>query len=165
MGPHHFFGGDMWIFPIMMINMFAVMFIVRYLIFGRRAFRPWWQDSRMRKGRHLIFERRGFESPYHFMNMFLGEYDGKSWYAPASRQREVESRPVERSKVKEHLASPTIQAHLDRARTYKEQINNLTKSTSHQKVHARLQDLVTQVDEWVKAIEDIAKRVDRLQQL
>ena len=164
MGPHHFFGGDMWIFPIMMINMFVVMFIVRYLVFGRRAFRPWWQDSRMRKGRHLIFAQRGFGSPYHFMNMFLDGNEVKSWDSPASRQREVESRPVQRSKAKEHLTNPAIQAYLDKARTYKEQINNLIKSTSNHKVHARLQDLVTQVSEWVKAIEDIANRVDSLQQ-
>ena len=164
MGPHHFFGGDMWIFPIMMINMFVVMFIVRYLIFERRAFRPWWQDSRMRKGRHLIFGRRGFASPHQFMNMFLDENEEKSWDSPASPQNEVESGPAQRPKAKEHLTSPTIQAYLDRARTYKEQINNLIKSTSNQKGHARLQNLVAQVSEWVKAIEDIANRVDSLQQ-
>ena len=118
----------------------------------------------MRKGRHLIFAQRGFESPYHFMNMFFGGNEVKSWDSPASRQREVESRPAQRSKGKEHLASPAIQAHLDKARTYKEQINNLIKSTSNQKARARLQELVTQVSEWVKDIEDIAKRVDSLQQ-
>ena len=105
MGPHPFFGGDMWIFPIMMINMFVVMFIVRYLIFGRGGFRPWWQDSRMKKGRHLIFERRSFGSPYHFMNMFLGENEEKSLDSLASLQSEVEPRPAQRSKAKEHLAS------------------------------------------------------------
>jgi hypothetical protein len=164
MGPHHFFGGDMWIFPIMMINMFVVMFIVRYLIFGRRAFRPWWQDSRMRKGRHLIFGQRAFASPHQFMTMFLDENEENSWHSPASPQSEVESGPAQRPRVKEHLASPTIQAYLDKARTYKEQINNLIKSTSNQKTHARLQDLDTQVSEWVKAIDDIANRVDSLQQ-
>ena len=138
MGPHLFFGGDMSIFPIMMINMFVVMLIVRYLIFGRGGFRPWWQDSRMKKGRHLSLKQRGFRSPYHFMNMFLDENEENCWCSPVSRQSEVESRPAQRSKAKEHLASPTIQAHLDKARTYKEQINNLIKSTSHQKVHARL---------------------------
>jgi hypothetical protein len=163
MGPHPFFGGDMWIFPIMMINMFIVMFIVRYLIFGRRAFKPWWQASRLKKGRHLIFAQRGFGSPYHFMNMFLGGNEVKSWGSPVSRQREVESHPAQRSKAKEHLANPAIEAYLHKARTYKEQINNLIKSTSNQKVHARLQGLDTQVSQWVKAIEDIAKRVDSLQ--
>ena len=164
MGPHEFFGGDMWIFPIMMMNMFVVMFTLRYLIFGRRAFRPWWHDARMRKGRHLIFEQSGFRSPYHFMSTFMGEYGENSLYSSSSLQNEVESRPAPRSKVKEYLASPTIQAHLDKARTYKEQINDLIKPTSNQKVHARLQGLVTQVSEWVKTIEDIAKRVDSLQQ-
>ena len=163
MFPHHFFWGDMWIFPIMMINMFVVMLIVRYLIFGRGGFRPWWLDARMKKGRHLTFERSGFGSPCHCMDMFLAENEEKSWYSPASLQRETESRPIQRSKANEHLASPTIQAHLDKARTYKQQINNLIKSTSHQKVHARLQDLVTQVSQWVKDIEAITKRVDNLQ--
>jgi hypothetical protein len=98
------------------------------------------------------------------MNMFWGENEETFLSSPISQQREVASRPAQRSKAKEHLVSPTIQAHLDQARTYKEQINNLIKSTSHQKVHARLQDLVTQVSEWVKAIENIAKHVDSLQQ-
>ena len=164
MGPHLFFGGDMWIFPIMMINMFVAMFIVRYLIFGRKGFRPWWQDAWMKNGRHLTFERRGFELPCHFMNMFLDENEETALDSPVSRQREVESRLAQRSKAKEHLTSPTIQVHLDKARTYKKQINDLIKSTSNQKVHARLQDQVTQVSGWVKAIEDIAKRVDSLQQ-
>ena len=43
-------------------------------------------------------------------------------------------------------------------------IRSYYESTSNQKVHARLQDLDTQVSEWVKAIEDIAKRVDSIQQ-
>ena len=164
MGPHLFLGGDMWIFPIMMINMFVVMFIVRYLIFGRRGFRPWWHHSWMRKAPHLTFEQRGFESACHFMNMFFGENEATSWYSPASRQDEVESRSTQRSKAKDYLTSPTIQAHLDKARTYKKQINDLIKSSSNRKTHARLQALVTHVDEWVKAIEEITKRVDSLQQ-
>jgi hypothetical protein len=164
MGPHPFFGGDMWIFPIMMINMFIVMLIVRYLVFGRRGFRPWWQDSRMRKGRHLMFAQKGFGSPYHFMNMFFGGNEVKSWDSPASQQTEVKSRPAQRSKAKEHLASSVIEGYVDKARTYKKQISNLIKSTSNQKVHARLQDLDTQISQWVKAIEDIAKRVDSIQQ-
>jgi hypothetical protein len=98
------------------------------------------------------------------MNMFWGESEEEFLSSPASRQPEVTSRPAQQSKAKEHLASPTIQAHLDKARTYKAQINNRIKSTTNQKVHARLQELVTQVSEWVKTIEDIAKRVDSLQQ-
>jgi hypothetical protein len=45
-----------------------------------------------------------------------------------------------------------------------EQIDNLIKSTSDQKARARLQDLAVQVNEWVKAIEDLAKRVQSFHQ-
>ncbi len=118
----------------------------------------------MKKGRHLSNEERGFGSPCDFMTTFWGENEEIPWYALASRQGEVESRSAQRPKTKEHLVSPTIQAYLNKARTYREQINNLIKSTSQQKGHTRLQDLDAQVSEWVKAIEGIAKRIDSLHQ-
>ncbi len=41
-GPGHFWGGGMFIFPLIML---AVVLIVVYMIFGRVGFRPPWQDS------------------------------------------------------------------------------------------------------------------------
>ena len=42
MGPGHFWGGGMFIFPIIML---VVMLIVVFAIFGRGDFRPPWQYS------------------------------------------------------------------------------------------------------------------------
>jgi len=41
MGPWHFWGGGMFIFPLIML--FIMLFVV-YIIFGRGDFRPPWQD-------------------------------------------------------------------------------------------------------------------------
>jgi len=44
MGPEYFWGGGMWIFPIIML---VVMLVVIYLIFGRgRMTPPWYYDDR-----------------------------------------------------------------------------------------------------------------------
>jgi archaellum component FlaC len=84
--------------------------------------------------------------------------------ASSSSRDKTRVRPAKSPKTEERLGSPKIQAHLDKTRAYKEQINNLLKSTSDQKSRARLQDLATQVNEWVKAIEDLAKRVNSFHQ-
>jgi len=42
MGHEYFWGGGMWIFPIIM---FVVMLVVVYLIFGRGRMAPPWFDS------------------------------------------------------------------------------------------------------------------------
>jgi hypothetical protein len=62
------------------------------------------------------------------------------------------------------LTSKTIQAHLNKARAYKEQINSMIGATSDGNVNARLKDLARQVNEWMQAIEELARRVDRFQQ-
>jgi hypothetical protein len=84
--------------------------------------------------------------------------------SPFSVRDEVQSRPAKPSEAKEHLTSTTIQTHVDKARAYQEQINNLIKSTSNQTARIRLQELATQVSEWTTAIQDLAKRVDSFQQ-
>ena len=43
MGPEYFWGGGMWIFPLIMLT---VMLVVVFLIFGRRGFRPPGMDHR-----------------------------------------------------------------------------------------------------------------------
>lgn len=42
MGPGHFWGGGMFIFPLIML---VVVLVIIYMIFGRGDFRPPWQDS------------------------------------------------------------------------------------------------------------------------
>lgn len=165
MGSHYFFGGGMCLFPIIMIIMCVVMLTGSRLMLGQGGFRPSGQGSRTRGGRHLVFEQRDFSpQPSHFVNTLLGSDTEKPLYAPPTAPSEVHFRPAQPSRAKGHLASPTLQAHLEKARAYQAQINSLMKSTSNQKARARLQDLTTQVSEWTKTIEDMAKRVDSFQQ-
>ena len=48
MGPEHFWGGGMWIFPIIML---IVVLVIVYLIFGRgRMTPPWYNDDSHYRG-------------------------------------------------------------------------------------------------------------------
>ncbi len=60
--------------------------------------------------------------------------------------------------------NPTIQAHLDKAHLYQEQINSYIQATSDPHSQARLQDLSDQISEWTEAIEAMARRIDNFQQ-
>jgi hypothetical protein len=77
----------------------------------------------------------------------------------AQQQRSEESPPTRKK-----LKNPSIQAHVDRARAYRVQIDSLTGSTSNQTARKRLQDLANQVSEWTEAIEALGRRVDNFQQ-
>jgi hypothetical protein len=57
------------------------------------------------------------------------------------------------------FASPLIQAHLDRARAYKEHIDEMAKPSQNK----NMKNLAAQVEQWVKAIETLARRIDRFQ--
>ena len=70
----------------------------------------------------------------------------------------------ERSERPEPATSTVIQAHLDKARTYKKQIDALVKATSDSRTQMPLQDLARQVEVWTQAIETLVKRVDSYQQ-
>ena len=60
--------------------------------------------------------------------------------------------------------SPTIQAHLDKAHIYKEQIESYIQATSDPHSQTRLQDLSDQISQWTEAIEAMARRIDSFQQ-
>ena len=45
MGPENFWGGGMWIFPLIMLT---VMLVCMFLMFGRRGFGPPWMNRRGR---------------------------------------------------------------------------------------------------------------------
>jgi serine/threonine protein kinase len=102
----------------------------------------------------------------HLWGTILGKDEDEERAEPrtATEHGQAQARPVKRSTKKAELADPAIQAHLEKARAYKEQIDNLVKSTSDKDTHIRLQDLADQVSEWAQAIEELAKRVDRFQQ-
>jgi hypothetical protein len=65
---------------------------------------------------------------------------------------------------RQRSANAAIQTHLDKARTYKEQIEAFIQSTSDPYSQARLKDLSEQVNEWMEAIEAMGRRVDNFQQ-
>lgn len=161
MGPMHFFDGGMLIFPFMMIFMFAAMlifmFIARTVIFGQGSFRL---QRRGHRGRRGSMMGRG----HTFLDEIFEDDKEKTQSVPTSVHREAKSRPTAKSSAtKESWTTSKIQAHLDKARAYQKQINDLIKSTPDRN-RARRQELATQVSEWIKAIEDLSKQVGNFQQ-
>lgn len=78
---------------------------------------------------------------------------------------EFEARvPSAKSSHHRRAASPIIQAHLDKARTYKEQIDAFIQATTDRPSRARLKDLSRQINEWTEAIEAMAQRIDNFRQ-
>lgn len=61
------------------------------------------------------------------------------------------------------LANKTLQAHLDRAFVYKQQVQKMVKATASERDKARLQKLSEQISGWVDNIERLAKQVDIIQ--
>ena len=160
MGPMPFFDGGMLIFPFMMMFMFAAviifMFIARNVISGRGGFRSRRWGHRGRRGSMM---GRG----HTFFDEIFAD-DEETQAAPTSVQQEAKSRPTAASSATEESRTTSkIQAHLDKARAYQKQINDLIESTPDRN-RARRQELATQVSEWIKAIEDLSKQVGNFQQ-
>lgn len=82
----------------------------------------------------------------------------------ASLRQRTQQQPVAPHSAKISVVNATIQAHLDKARTYKEKIEALIAVTSDQNTHVRLKELSNQVNEWSQAIEDLAQHIDKFQQ-
>lgn len=82
--------------------------------------------------------------------------------AVEEEQAKPQVRPVKQP-VQSKVVNKTIQAHLERAGTYREQIEALINATSDERARDRLQELAEQVKEWTAAIEDLAQRVDNFQ--
>jgi hypothetical protein len=104
----------------------------------------------------------------HLWGLLLGGEEGdreKAERGVVREETELQQYPVQHPvATKRRLTSKTIQAHLDKARAYKEQISRMIRATSEGSVNARLKDLARQVDEWMQAIEELAWRVDQFQQ-
>ena len=145
---HFFADGDMSMFPMMapvfMVMMFITMMAVRSLVFGGSGFGPMGRGFGRRRGR---FSR----------GMFLDDEEDSSLFQPKVRVAKPQ-------KVKENPKASPMQAPLDKARVYQEQIKALISATSDQSARARLQSLTTQVDEWVEAIENLVERIGRFHQ-
>jgi hypothetical protein len=110
-----------------------------------------------------------------FVNFLLGGQDDEEVYEEeAEYEKEMveeimprsEARPVSTYSThrQSDLANPAIQAHLDKARTYREQIEALIQATSDQHSRSRLKDLSIQINEWTQAVEAMAQRIDSFQQ-
>ena len=80
------------------------------------------------------------------------------------RRRRAQPQAKETPAVRAGGAHSAIQAHLEKARAYKQQIDSLVKATADSNTQVRLQDLADQVDEWTQAIEALVRRVDSYQQ-
>ena len=68
------------------------------------------------------------------------------------------------TKTRSATYKPTLRAHLDKAHSYKEQIEAYIQATSDPRSQIRLQDLSDQISEWAEAIEAMARRIDSFQQ-
>jgi hypothetical protein len=85
--------------------------------------------------------------------------------AATEQRTRTPARPVQYPLVtKGKPNSSTVWTHLDKAIAYQQQIDNLIQASTDANTRARLQELAKQVDEWVKAIEDLARRIDNFQQ-
>jgi hypothetical protein len=102
----------------------------------------------------------------HVWVMMLGGGDREARRARRANreQADTEAPPVETVEAVEPVTNTAIQAHLEKARTYKAQIDSLIKATANQLTQARLEDLARQLDGWTAAIEELARRVDSFQQ-
>ncbi len=81
-----------------------------------------------------------------------------------TERRKTQPRSVTRPSTKRGLINQTLQARLDKALSYKKQIDSLVKAAPEGNARIRLQGLFTQVSEWTQAITELAQRLDNLQQ-
>lgn len=82
---------------------------------------------------------------------------------PPEPKKEVRPRRVDYPLINKGQVNPTIHAHLDKALAYQAQIEGLIKAAPNAAARARLQELGGEVSEWIKAIEDLVRRIDDFQ--
>ncbi len=152
MGPMHFFGGDMSIVPIVVILIFAALFIIRAWS-GRGGLGKLGRGHRsMKRGR--LRGRRGMTSDETFSSD-----EEKPLSTASADQGKSRAQPAEMTE-----SQSAMQVQMDKARAYQKQIDSLIKSTSDRRERDRLQELAAQVNEWLKAIEALASRIDSFRQ-
>jgi hypothetical protein len=122
----------------------------------------------------------GIGLAFHLLGVVLGEDKGeKQRKQPAgvapleedslkpsySVKHDEETLPsAKRSSNTGELASRTLQAYVERALAYQNQIDGIIKASADNNTSDRLQELGAEVSEWIKAITNLARRVDGFQQ-
>lgn len=92
-----------------------------------------------------------------------GQREAKSEGHVAKAQRK-ESKQAKKAQARSKTGpNPTLQTHLERAQTYKAQIESLIQASSDRNIHRRLRDLAAQIDVWIEAIKALSQRVERFQ--
>jgi hypothetical protein len=102
-----------------------------------------------------------------FSNTLMGETDDENVDDTAVDEELGNRYPTEAvGPVQQYSASysPAIQAHMDKAHIYREQIESYIQASSDPHSQARLEDLSNQINEWTEAIEAMARRIDSFQQ-
>lgn len=82
---------------------------------------------------------------------------------PPKPKKEERPRRVDYPLINKGQLNPTIHAHLDKALAYQAQIESLINAAPNAAARDRLQELAGEVGEWVKAIEDLVRRIDGFQ--
>jgi hypothetical protein len=75
-----------------------------------------------------------------------------------------EFEPIDQPLHSKQFANQTFQGHLEKAIAYKTEIARLMQTSENVSSQARLHDLAGQVDEWIEAINNLARRVEAFQQ-
>jgi serine/threonine protein kinase len=58
----------------------------------------------------------------------------------------------------------TLQEHIDKARAYRHQIDQLAKSNANPQIQNNVKEMADQVEQWTQAVEQLAQRINRFQQ-
>jgi hypothetical protein len=114
----------------------------------------------------------------HFWNTLLGADDSSRAQRHAGRKEKWRQKREERRQSRRwpqnvraavsaaaapDLASDSLQSHLLKARAYQNQIDDVIRQNTNQAFQPHLQEMATQVHNWVAAIEQLSRRVDTFQ--
>ena len=83
---------------------------------------------------------------------------------PAAERGQTRSFYEQRPPADRAISNPTIQVHVKNALAYKQEIERMVRATTNENARGRLQDLARRVDEWTKAVVELARRLDNFQQ-
>jgi hypothetical protein len=65
---------------------------------------------------------------------------------------------------KANTIDSTLQAHIDKARAYQRQIDELARSNANPQIQSNVREMAVQVEQWTNAVEELAYRINRFQQ-
>jgi hypothetical protein len=67
------------------------------------------------------------------------------------------------ARPQQNTLDSALQEHLDKARAYRTQIDNLVKTTHNPHIQSTLQEMAVEVEQWTHAVEDLVNRIDSFQ--